>query len=137
MRIFLWNSSNEIYTSSISHNPSMKKYTWCSERTTVNHLIFFRQMDGGTLCNKGFCRILPRTRHQSDLVTWHQRCHGNSWSFSLLSNLWQLSTQEQHLIVLIVPAQVGFTSRYWLHCHSNSRVSRTKLEHLRLQVRSF
>ena len=29
--------------------------------------------------------------------------------------------------------KVGFNSRYWLHCHSNLRVSRTKIEDLRGQ----
>ena len=29
--------------------------------------------------------------------------------------------------------QVGFNSRCWLHCHSHLRVSRTKIEKLRLQ----
>ena len=31
-------------------------------------------------------------------------------------------------------AQVGFNSRYWLHCHSNSRVSRTKIENLKWRI---
>ena len=30
--------------------------------------------------------------------------------------------------------QVGFNSRYWLHCHSNSKVSRTKIENLKSQI---
>ena len=31
-------------------------------------------------------------------------------------------------------ALVGFNSRYWLHCHSNSRVSRIKIENLKQQI---
>ena len=30
--------------------------------------------------------------------------------------------------------QVGFNSRHWLHCHSNSWVSRTKIENLKWQI---
>ena len=31
-------------------------------------------------------------------------------------------------------AQVRFNLRYWLHCHSNFRITRTKIENLRWQV---
>ena len=34
-------------------------------------------------------------------------------------------------------SQVGFNSRYWLHCHSNVRVSRTKIENLRWEDIKF
>ena len=36
--------------------------------------------------------------------------------------------------LLFKVSQVGFNSRYWLYCHPNLRVSRTKIENLRCQV---
>ena len=38
------------------------------------------------------------------------------------------------LDMLLPKTQVGFNSRYWLHCHSNWRVSVTTIENLRWQL---
>ena len=35
--------------------------------------------------------------------------------------------------VWVIP-QVAFNSRYWLHCHSNLRISRTEIENLKWQI---
>ena len=39
------------------------------------------------------------------------------------------------LIFLWAIPQVGFNSRYWLHCHSNLRISRTEIENLKWKIR--
>ena len=38
------------------------------------------------------------------------------------------------IAVTVGYTQVEFSSRYWLHCHSNSRVSRIKIENLKQQI---
>ena len=49
----------------------------------------------------------------------------NTDSYILFALLFQKMTRH--------PSQVGFNSRYWLHCHSNFMFSTTKIENLKWQ----